>query len=150
VVLLISPSHGWHWQTLELSGLWPRFEAMKRRMVEINAEEARAAQRPPYPIWDFSGTCGPALEPAPVDASSRLHWFWEPVHYKKALGDVMLDRIAGRGETVPAWGQCWATLDPGGLDSHLARLRELQRDYATTHPTDVARIHLLAGKSFTR
>src|SRR5262249_45925825 len=36
VWLLISPSHAWHWQALELFGLWPRFEEIKRSMVTIN------------------------------------------------------------------------------------------------------------------
>jgi hypothetical protein len=148
VKLLIPPSHAWHWQTLWLSGLWPRFEAMKRQLVSINEEEALRAGREIYPVWDFSGANGPALENLPATQAETMHWFWEPVHYKRALGDVVLSRVMGAaGHDAPEFAGFGVLLDNAGLERHLGRLRTLQQAYAASHPDDVARIKALMDQA---
>lgn len=139
VQMLVSPSHAWHWQTLWVSGLWKRFERMKRLFVQINDEEARRAGRPAFRLWDFSGSYGVALEP-PAPSGARMNWFWEPVHYKGALGDVILSRIAGQVDAGSSQQDFGVPLDASTLDAHLAHLRELQRDFAAGHPDEAAQI----------
>lgn len=141
VRVLIPPSHAWHWQTLWLSGLWPRFEEMKRQLVKVNKEEALRAGRVAYPVWDFSGAYGPALEQSPSTRTQTMHWFWEPVHYKRALGDALLSRIMKATEHDQAkTSEFGVLLDSQGLEHHLGNLRALQQAYATSHPDDMARI----------
>lgn len=142
VWLFISPSHAWHWQALEVSGMWPRFEAIKRKLVRLNAEEASRAGRPAFPVWDFSGPYGPNVERVPTSPSVKMHWYWEPVHYKRALGDVILDRMLS-GVRSQEWPDFGVRLDPGNLEAHLARLRDLQRQYAAEHPDVVAQIRTM-------
>jgi hypothetical protein len=141
VRLLIPPSHAWHWQTLWLSGLWPRFEEMKRQLVNINEAEALRAGREAYPVWDFSGAYGPALEQSPTTQTETMRWFWEPVHYKRSLGDFLLSRVMGTAvHDAPEIAGFGVLLDGPGLESHLGRLRDLQQAYAENHPDDMARI----------
>lgn len=141
VRLLIPPSHAWHWQTLWLSGLWPRFEEMKRQLVKVNDSEAARAGRRAYPIWDFSGAYGPALEQSPTTQTGTMRWFWEPVHYKRTLGDFLLSRVMGTaGHDAREIAGFGVLLDGPGLESHLGRLRALQQAYATNHPGEMARI----------
>jgi len=141
VRLLIPPSHAWHWQTLWLSGLWPRFEEMKRQLVKIDESEALRAGRGAYPIWDFSGAYGPALEQSPTTQTKTMRWFWEPVHYKRTLGDFLLSRVMGTaGHDAPEIAVFGALLNGPGLERHLAKLRALQQAYAENHPDDMARI----------
>ena len=143
---MVPPSHAWHWHTLWLSGLWPRFEAMKRLLVDINAEEAARASRQPYAVWDFSGAYGPALEP-PAAKGGTMKWFWEPVHYKRALGDALLSRMMGTATPgIPGGENFGVRLDSESLESHLGRLRALQAGYAVSHPNDVARIRELVDR----
>jgi hypothetical protein len=141
--LIIPPSHAWHWETLWLSGLWPRFEAMKRALVRINAEEAARAGHQAYPVWDFSGSYGPSLEP-PARRGETMRWFWDPVHFKRALGDIVLERALSKADTTdpvhPTLGVC---LNSANLERHLLRLRALQKDYEGTHPMDLAEIRTL-------
>lgn len=146
VWLLISPSHAWHWQALELSGLWPQFEAIKRNVVQINAEESSRAGRPAFAIWDFSGAYGPSLEPVPTSANAKMRWYWEPVHYKRELGDLMLNRMLHnvRSAESPEFG---VRLEPGNLEAHLAHLRDLQRAYAAEHPEVIAEIRALIDEA---
>jgi hypothetical protein len=140
VRLMIQPSHAWHWQTLWQSGLWSRFEEAKRQLVRINEEEALRAGLDTYPIWDFSGAYGPALEQPPSTQSEKMHWFWEPVHYKRTLGDAMLSRIMGTADITSEIAGFGVQLDSAGLENHLVWLRTLQRAYATSHPDDAAKI----------
>ncbi len=146
--LIIHPAHAWQWQTLWLSDLWSRFETMKYQMVEINAQEASRASLQPYPIWDFSGSYGPALEPVPTKQSALMHWFWEPAHYKQTLGDLILDRVfEEKSSSDAAFTDFGARLDSGGLEPHLAKLRGFQEVYATNHPIDMAKIQSIVNEA---
>ncbi|MBD9355705.1 hypothetical protein [Methylomonas albis] len=146
--LIIHPAHAWQWQTLLLSDLWSRFETMKYQMVEINAQEASWANQQPYPIWDFSGSYGPSLEPVPTKQGELMHWFWEPAHYKQVLGDLILDRVLGeKPPTDAAFADFGARLDNGGLEIHLTKLRGLQDIYAAGHPIDMAKIQSIVNET---
>lgn len=97
VRLLIPPSHAWHWQTLWLSGLWPRFEETKRQLVKINESEALRAGRGAYSIWDFSGAYCPTLEQPPTRQTESMRWFWEPVALQAHFGGFALEPGNGDG-----------------------------------------------------
>lgn len=145
--LLIPPSHAWHWQSLYTSGLWPRFEEMKRHLVTINGEEAQRAQRSPYPTWDFSGSWGPSLEAVPRDKHARMHWFWEPVHFKTTLGDLLLDRIMDTGPPNSASPLFGVKLDAATLPAHLEHVRALQEGFARQNPEVAEHIRTVARRT---
>lgn len=145
--LLIPPSHAWHWQTLWQSGLWPRFEEMKRTLVTINDEEARRAGRPAFVIHDFSGSQGPTLEDLPTDPAHKMRWFWEPVHFKTELGDgVLAEVMATDAANAPAEA-LGARLSAAGLDGHLAQLRNNQKAFEERHADVAERIRELARET---
>jgi len=146
VKLIIHPSHAWHWQTLWFSGLWPRFETMKRKMLSINAEEAVRAGHKAYPVWDFSGSYSTALELIPEKQVETMHWFWEPVHYKNALGDIVLDQVMNEDMNHSKKTDFGVRLDEAGLEDHLTRLRNLQKQYAANYPDQIAQIHDLMAE----
>src|SRR5574337_907320 len=140
VQILIPPSHAWHWQTLWESGLWPRFEEMKRLLVSVNAMEAERVGREAFPVWDFSGSDGPALEPLPTTPGASMKWFWELVHFKEALGEVLLSRVTGMPIDDPALTNFGVRLDTSNIEAQMSRLRDLQQDFAADHPEAVALI----------
>lgn len=145
--ILISPSHAWHWEAFRVLGLWPQLEDLKRTLVHINEREAARAGKPPFPLYDFSGDNSLTTEavPAAGNPSARMHWFWDSVHYKKALGDVILNRVLGDGRSggsVPS--DFGISLRAENVEPHLARLRAAQRTYADTHPEDIEIIERLA------
>ncbi|WP_445370381.1 hypothetical protein ACH518_12935 [Methylomonas sp. HW2-6] len=149
VKLIIHPAHAWYWQTLWLSDLWPRFEAMQQEIVNINAEEALRAGHQPNQIWDFSGSYGPALEAVPAQPSQLMHWFWEPAHYKKTLGYLVMDRVMGVRSGNAEFADFGARLDSGGLPEYQAKLRGLQESYATNYPADAAAIGTIVKQAAT-
>jgi hypothetical protein len=98
LTLYIHPYHARFLNMLKAVGLWPSFEAWKRNLV---AEVGRLEQEPnDIRIFDFSGYNSYTTDPVPPrgDITSKMQWYWEPRHYKSALGEQILMRIF-RGDT---------------------------------------------------
>lgn len=91
LTMVLSPSHA---DALELywrDGLWPRLEQFKTQMAVTVAREGRGA----VPLWDFTEYSPWTTEPVPAagDRRTETQWFWEPTHFKKTLGELMIRRI---------------------------------------------------------
>lgn len=93
--LFIDPVHAHMLLALRYAGLWPLYEEWKRRLVQILAEESRESGKPAFPLWDFSGFNAVTTETVPPagDLKTAVKWFWEPAHYKKETGDLILDKV---------------------------------------------------------
>ncbi len=79
-------------------------------------------------VWDFSGISGPSLEviPAYGDRQTQLEYYWEAGHFKKALGDKIIQQIlagdAGFGVKLQdAMLKDWLTKDRAQVNSALAQ-----------------------------
>lgn len=145
--IFISPSHVRQWEALRAEGLWPLFEEWKQKLVEINEQEAARSGESPYPLWDFSGYNSLTTEDVPPDGDSetQMKWYWESSHYKKELGDLVLDRIFDYHHPeriVP--DDFGVLLTPKNIIAHLVQIRAKQREYQRLHPEDVAEIEELA------
>lgn len=141
VHLMVSPSHAWHWETMNLAGLWQQFEEIKRLLVRINGDEAERAAAEPFPLWDFSGPNAITTEVVPLDSKASMHWFWESVHYKPALGNLVMNSIFGYGPDAGEGGDALGTvLTRENVDSRLAIIREALGVYEAEHSGDVERI----------
>ena len=110
--IFFSPRHAWELETYSLRGQWELLEHLKRRVVEIVAEESKA--KPPFPVWDFNTYNEYTTEEIPAGdaAQTQMHWHWEWSHYRPALGDLVLERIAPprcEGQPMPRaalFGEC--------------------------------------------
>ena len=145
--MAISPCHARQWQILEASGLWPRFEDWKRTLVMINEEEAKLAGKAPFPLWDFGNYNELTTEPVPPlgDAITPMRWYWDSSHYKKELGDLMLDEIFGYhspGRVVP--GNLGILINSQNIENHLLIIRADSQIYKETHPDDIKEIQDIA------
>ena len=142
--LFISPTHAVHSEVLRIAGLWPEFEGWKRQLVALLDEDA---QRHPgqraIPLWDFSGYNSITTEPVPPsgDKTSRMKWYWESSHYRKELGDLVLDRVLeyeGADRAIPIDFGILLTRD--NLVRHLNGIRLDGLTYRQTHAADVAEV----------
>jgi hypothetical protein len=122
VVFAIQPAHASRLDLLTKMGYWPDYERWKRAltMTVAQAEDAGAA----VVLWDFGGYEPYAREPIPAKRGAQMQWFWDPVHYKTALGDVITARMLGK-PGAPDYG---VLLTPANLESRLAQIRADQRD----------------------
>lgn len=120
VVLFINPYHTHYLAQIEFTGKWPLFEQWKRELVRI-------ADEYDVPLWDFNTADAYASEtpPPPGDRRSELVWYWEPAHYKREMGELMIQKMTGgtcenaHGADAPG-----IVLTPATIDAHLRRLRE--------------------------
>jgi hypothetical protein len=119
VMLYIHPYHADYLEILRDVGLWPSFEAWKRVIVaevELAGHEAPGDVR----LFDFSGFDEFTTEPVPQpgDLHAEMRWYWEPGHYKSALGEHILAAIF---HDEPHFGRI---LTPANIESVLAKIRE--------------------------
>jgi hypothetical protein len=138
--LFITPMHASVRQLFVALGLSERYEFWQKELVRINEEEAARAGRVPLPLWDFSdaNTITRETVPAPADLTP-MHWFWEYSHYRKAAGDLILDRVLGYNgpeRILPA--DFGVRLTGENIDAHLAQSRAGIANWAAAN-SDFAR-----------
>ena len=143
--MIINPIHARQTYALDAAGLWPLYENWKRDLVA-------AAQRSPelVSLWDFSGVSSCTAENLPPDANpaSAMRWYRESSHFRRVLGNRVLDQVVGRPDdgACPGLGQ---RLEPATLAVALADQRAALRHWVETHAADAAEIEDLA-KQFGR
>lgn len=136
--MIVPPSHAWHFEAMEHTGMVERFDQIRRAIVATNEAVAHEVGRAPYPVWDYSGYRGHNVEPAPQTKDDRPAWFWETVHFKPALGNAVLDEVfAPAGAPPPVLG---VKIDHTNIDTHLAAWHAARRMWLETHVAEAARI----------
>lgn len=145
--LVVYPYHAQLLVLMDELGFWPLFEDWKRQLVRI-AEEESPAGGAGVSVLDFSGFSEFSTEAVPArnDKQSSTRWYWEAGHFKKSLGDVMLEPILGRGSD-DAVGTFGAALTSRNVEQHLARLRESKDNYRLANPEVVNEIRQMLGKA---
>jgi hypothetical protein len=142
----ISPVHAWQLETIRAIGLWPSFEYWKQQLARIIGPDSGATGAV---LWDFADYGALTNEDVPPagDPAAQMRWFWDSLHYKAALGDVVQDRMAGtRASGVRAPVGYGVRIDAQTVDEHLLQVRERQAQYRATHPADIAEIEALTAR----
>jgi len=87
VVFFINPYHFSYLHTLADNNQWDNFQVWKETLVHyLNIEQGDQ-----FALWDFSGTSYFVNEAVPLaNPKQQMKWFWEPAHYRKELGDILL------------------------------------------------------------
>jgi len=140
LVMIISPSHAWHWEAYRAMKLQENFDDLKRSLVTINNEEAKKSGDEAFPLWDFSGHNSISIEnvPSQNEKEKKMKWFWESVHYKKRLGDIILDKILGNKspeKEIPI--DFGVRLNSSNIEAHISYLQEQSRVYRKSHSSDI-------------
>ncbi|MBO0349489.1 hypothetical protein J0895_10285 [Phormidium pseudopriestleyi FRX01] len=113
----ISPSHVTHWESIRLSGAWQLFEEWKRDLAQI------------APVWDFSGYNSITTDPL----SSNMKNYIDSSHYRKEIGDLVLNRIWQYNEDIVP-KDFGVLLTPETVENHLKQIRENRKIWANNHP----------------
>jgi hypothetical protein len=117
VTLIIYPYHAWFMDLVRKDGLWDAFDAARRTLVAVVAENDPSGQ---VRIIDFSGYNVYTTEPVPPPGDTRdeVRWYWEPGHFRPSLGDLIIARTY-RDEDV-GFGR---NLTPSTIENVLAAMR---------------------------
>ena len=129
LTVLIAPSHISLLEHFENVGYWETWEDGKRHLVTL-ADELNQTypDAPGISVWDFNGLTPYTTEPIPTleDTATRMTYFWDPGHFRKELGDLMLQRIhAPDDQAVRPFG---IQLNQDNIEPYLIDLR---RDFSS-------------------
>ena len=120
LVLFISPYHSEYLESLVNNGHWAQVELWKRILVEITMNSPVAT------LYDFN-----SIEPynsAVVSNDVGINfvdpWFWEPAHYRSAVGERILATIYKDSceDTVEPFPM--EQLDSSNITDHQMQLRK--------------------------
>lgn len=94
--LIIYPYHAEIRMMIERLGLGDLFADWKRIIVGI--AEKNSDRDGKVQVWDFSGIAPETLEAIPVkgDRKTHLAYYWEAGHFKKELGELVIERLLGK------------------------------------------------------
>ncbi|WP_417317446.1 hypothetical protein [Emcibacter sp.] len=126
VHIFINPYHIQYLQVIERAGLWGEFE--KWKMALTTFEDYGDGVN----IVDFSRITPYHTEPVLNAGKTPLNWFWEPAHYRRELGDLMVRRLLG--DCSVAFGQ---TLTLDSLKENLEADRRVLEDWQNATPDEV-------------
>ena len=98
LTIVLSPRHADALEIYWRAGLWARVEQLKTELAAMTAAAGDVT------LWDFMdySTFNTEGVPAAGDRRRPTSWFWESTHYKKQLGEVMIERMFGAD--APAFG----------------------------------------------
>jgi hypothetical protein len=93
VFIFTNPFHDSFWQLMRSQGHMPAYEDWMQSMESL----VRAHPDAQIEFWDFSRDSAYIHEPVPAAGvrSGPLQWFWEPAHYRRELGDIMVSAMFG-------------------------------------------------------
>jgi hypothetical protein len=91
VIIFTNPFHEQFWQVLKDEKLFGQHQ----EWLEIITNGLRRRGGDNVEFWDFSADSSYIHEPVPdVGAKHEpVKWFWEPAHYRRELGDLMLEAM---------------------------------------------------------
>jgi hypothetical protein len=136
VILFVQPAHADRWEIFDRLGYWDDIENWKSELVElVDAEQSSGAN---VELWDFASYQPYVQEslPSDNDLDTNLSWFWEPAHYRMALGDIMIAKMRDMNSPV----QFGMKLTRDNLSDWLQKIRADRDQYRDANPAEVARI----------
>jgi hypothetical protein len=91
------PLHAMYYQIATLAKRWDLSDEWVVRVVRMVDEHNKRFPATPVEFWDFADYSTFAMEAVPPigQTVTDMHWFWDAVHFKKALGDLVIDRLTG-------------------------------------------------------
>ncbi len=117
--LFISPYHVEYLNVLVQTGHSTLFLEWKAELV---GELFRAGYFQQSKLLDFSGFNRFTTESVPSEPGQFMKWYWEPSHYRSALGEVILAQILNEESEFE--------LNPSNLEGHLDRELRLMEQRA--------------------
>jgi len=138
VKFFINPIHARMLIARREAGIWPQYEEWKRGLVRTLEAESRTSGASPFQLWDFSGINSVTTEHIPkLGELTEMQWWWEPSHYRKGAGDLMLDRMLdyrAPSRTVP--DDFGLSLTPDNIESWIVKTRDGLRSYMLREPQE--------------
>lgn len=127
IVVFIHPVHAWYEEARQRAGAGPAEIALRRDIAaqiaargDMAAADQACFDGPALQAWDFGGFSAPArTAPPAADGSAPSPWYYVPSHYRPALGQAILDRLAGHSDVGQVGEDFGRRLTPDTLEAAL-------------------------------
>ncbi len=126
------------------------FEQWKRDLVNtIEQVNQEYPNQYPFLLFDFTGYNSITTEAIPTkDSQKQMKWYTESSHYKKELGNLVLDIVLNYPSiNYNIYDDFGILIDNNNIESHLANIRRQQRKYHEKFPHELIEIEELAKKN---
>jgi hypothetical protein len=144
--IAISPVHARQLEIFSNMGLWSDFEKWKRQLVSINEKVASNTGKSSFKLLDFSGYNKYTTENLPDigDHETIMQWYWESSHYKKELGDLVLDDLFEYRHTSRDGDHKFGVqITSKNIDSHLEIIRQEKKTWRKNNPYGVDELNAM-------
>ncbi len=143
--MAISPVHARQIEMFYYMDIWPIFEEWKEKLVNINKNIADDFKMPIFPFFDFTGYNKYTVEDLPDigDKKTKMRWYWESSHYKKELGDLVLNKVLNQRYSENENSNFGFKITSENMIINLRRIREGRKRWREQRPNDVAEIKYL-------
>ena len=146
VKLVIYPYHAQILAMFEDANLWEPFERWKMLVADQAAQVKKDIPTAKIALFDFSGYGALNCEHIPLSSEKGkldTRWYWEAGHFKKQLGDLVLQRImAPSGSTFGDAG-FGVEIDTANEESNRTRIRTERATCVQAEPATFAFSHQL-------
>jgi len=114
LTIFINPYHYSYLEIIHDKGYWGEFKNFKKSLVDTVAKYGKGK----VGLWDFSLYSEYTVTPIPKKGSElkKTSFFWEPAHYKKELGDLMLEDLFDTKCNKKQFNLVGINLNKAGID----------------------------------
>ncbi len=125
VDMVVLPTHVIFFQRLIVSGKWQMYLDWIGDLSAMVERQNQKFPGNPVTLWDFCSDTKYTTEKYPTgeETATHMRWYWDPGHFKKELGDLVIDRLTGfppsAGEDISDFG---VRLDAGNVAGFLEGL----------------------------
>ncbi|MBP1202567.1 hypothetical protein JOD97_000581 [Duganella sp. 1411] len=143
VRLYINPTHATTADVLYHAGKWQAMETWQGQLAALGRRQRAAGCD--ARVFDFSGFNSITTEPIPQASGKRdMVYFWEASHHRVNVGAMILSRMVGGRDDVPA--DFGIELTPETVAAHQAGQRAGRDRYHLEHPLESAMARQVAAE----
>lgn len=148
--IVISPSHARQYEVMSNKGLWQKFNDWKKGLVSVNSKVSELKGSSLFNIWDFSGYSVYNTLPIPSleESEHPFKWYWESSHYKKELGDLVLNKVLNLDQLSLVNPNIFGVkITMENIDIHIDQTRKDKAKWESDFQTYVMEIEKICGNS---
>ena len=117
--IIFGPSHIRQWEAFNYYHNIDIFYKWKKDVVLAVNHVAKEKNKNPFKVYDFSVYHDFTAEKVPTDPNVTMKYHWESSHYKKELGNIVLDRLLG----ISPYKDFGVELNTNNIDDHINKLK---------------------------
>ena len=141
LVIILPPYHAFMYELWDKANLWVEFEYWKQYVL-LTVESAKSSKFD-VSLWDFSTYNEVTTErvPPPSNTEIKMKWYWEPIHFKASVGDVILKNVFTHGES-----DIGTRLSQSTICDHLNNVRLEKNSYRNNNTKQVNLFNSIISK----